>query len=84
MNIITIVTHSVSIAHPKGPHVGLPRVLEYKASSLIVLIDWRIIQTQHYEKDTAFSIDSIPEVIVVSINNTSMLNYKSHTTLITM
>ena len=64
-------THSVSIAHPEGPDVEPPRVLEYRASSLIALIDWRIVQTQHYEEDTAFSIDSIPDVIVVSMNTTS-------------
>ena len=72
MNIIMITTHAVSIAHPEGPHVGPPRVLEYRADSVIALIDWRIIQTQHYEEDTAFSIDSIPEVIVVSMNSTSV------------
>ena len=45
-------------------------MLEYRPNSVIVLIEWTIIQTQHHEEDTPFSINSIPEVIVMS--NSSM------------
>ena len=69
---VLIVTHIiVSTAHPKGPDVGVPRVLEFREDSILVLLDWTIVQTQRYKKDTLFSINATPEVIIMSINSMS-------------
>jgi hypothetical protein len=59
------------VAHPEGPYVGASTVVEYRADSLIVLIDWTIIQTEHYGEDISFNIDANPEVILVSMDRMS-------------